>query len=109
LTSPPDTALEFHLTSAAWIIGELCERLTGKPIAKYLADELTEPLGLHSIEIGPPVEHQADVANFVRTDGDNDVEVNPWGPWYLSRPEILAAGEPSHSLVATAADLGIGL
>lgn len=105
LTSQPGTALEFHLTSAAWIIGELCERLTGRPIARYLAEELAGPLGLHSIEIGPPVERQDDVAAFVRTDHDDTAEVNPWGPWYLSRPEILAAGEPSHSMVATAADL----
>jgi CubicO group peptidase (beta-lactamase class C family) len=105
LTSSPGTALEFHLTSAAWIIGELCERVTGRPIAQYLADELAGPLGLHSIEIGPSVQRQGDVAPFVRTDGDSGAEINPWGPWYLSRPEILAAGEPSHSLVATAADL----
>jgi CubicO group peptidase (beta-lactamase class C family) len=105
LTSPPGTALEFHLTSAAWVIGELCERLTGRPIARYLAEELAGPLGLHSIEIGPPVERQDDVATFVRTDHDDRAEVSPWGPWYLSRPEILAAGEPSHSMVATAADL----
>jgi CubicO group peptidase (beta-lactamase class C family) len=105
LTSPPGTALEFHLTSAAWIIGELCERVTGRPIAQYLVDEMAGPLGLHSIEIGPSVQRQGDVATFVRTDGDGDAEVNPWGPWYLSRPEILAAGEPSHSMVATAADL----
>jgi CubicO group peptidase (beta-lactamase class C family) len=105
LTSEPGEALEFHLTSAAWIIGELCERLTGRPIAQYLVEELAGPLGLHSIEIGPPVERQDDVAPFVRTDNDDSSEVNPWGPWYLSRPEILAAGEPSHSMVATAADL----
>jgi CubicO group peptidase (beta-lactamase class C family) len=55
LTSPPGTALEFHLTSAAWVIGELCERVTGRPIAQYLVDELAGPLGLHSIEIGPSV------------------------------------------------------
>jgi CubicO group peptidase (beta-lactamase class C family) len=105
LTSEPGTELQFHLTSAAWIIGELCERLTGRPIAEYLADELAGPLGLPSIEIGPPVTRQADVAPFVRTGGDDGGEPNPWGPWYLSRPEILAAGEPSHSMVATAADL----
>ena len=105
LTSQPGTTLEFHLTSAAWIIGELCERLTGRPIGQYLVEELAGPLGLHSIEIGPPVDRQDDVADFVRTDDDDNAEVNPWGPWYLSRPEVLAAGEPSHSMVATAADL----
>ncbi|BBZ14941.1 serine hydrolase domain-containing protein [Mycobacterium branderi] len=104
LTYQPGTRLQFHLTSAAWVIAELCERLTGRPIATYLRETLTGPLGLDSIEIGPPVERQHDVASFVRTD-DDDCEVNPWGPWYLARPEILAAGEPSHSMVATAADL----
>jgi CubicO group peptidase (beta-lactamase class C family) len=106
LTSVPGSALEFHLTSAAWVIGELCERLTGQPIAQYLRSGLTEPLGLHSIEIGPAVDRQGEVAPFVRLDG-SDEDVYPWGPWYLARPEILAAGEPSHSLVATAVDLAM--
>ncbi len=105
LTSPPGAELQFHLTSAAWIIGELCERLTGKPIRQFLSDKLAGPLGLSSIEIGPPLERQHDVAPFVRTGEEAGGEVNPWGPWYLARPEILAAGEPSHSMVATADDL----
>lgn len=105
LTSPPGVELQFHLTSAAWIIGELCERLTGQSIGQYLRQTLSGPLGLPSIEIGPPLDRQGDVAAFVRTGPDDAEEVNPWGPWYLARPEILAAGEPSHSLVATADDL----
>ncbi|WP_235568197.1 serine hydrolase [Mycobacterium sp. Root135] len=105
LTSPPGTELQFHLTSAAWVIGELCHRLTGRPISQYLAEELAGPLGLPSIEIGPPVDRQTDVAPFVRVGGGGSDEINPWGPWYLAQPEILAAGEPSHSMVATAADL----
>lgn len=104
LTYEPGTELQFHLTSAAWVIAELCERLTGQSIRDYLAS-LTGPLGLHSIEIGPPVERQHDVAPFVRTDAGSDDDVYAWGPWYLARPEILAAGEPSHSAVATASDL----
>jgi CubicO group peptidase (beta-lactamase class C family) len=104
LTYPPGTQLQFHLTSAAWVIGELCERLTGRPIGEYLRETLTGPLGLDSIEIGPRVDRQGDVAKFVRID-DYDSGVNPWGPWYLAEPEILAAGEPSHSMVSTASDL----
>ncbi|EID11781.1 serine hydrolase domain-containing protein [Mycolicibacterium phlei] len=104
LTYEPGTELQFHLTSAAWIIGELCERLTGRPIREYLTT-LTGPLGLDSIEIGPPVERQHDVARFVRTDAGSNDDVYPWGPWYLAKPEILAAGEPSHSMVSTASDL----
>ncbi|EUA23460.1 beta-lactamase family protein [Mycobacterium xenopi 4042] len=79
LTYPPGTKLQFHLTSAAWVIGELCERITGQPIAQYLRETLTGPLGLDSIEIGPSVDRQGDVARFIRTD-DDDSDVNPWGP-----------------------------
>lgn len=104
LTYAPGTELRFHLTSAAWVIGELCERLTGRPIGEYLRETLTGPLGLESIEIGPPIDRQGDVASFVRIDAD-DSAPNPWGPWYLAAPEILAAGEPSHSMVSTASDL----
>ena len=81
LTYEPGTELQFHLTSAAWVIAELCERLDGQPIRDYLRS-LTGPLGLNSIEIGPSVERQHDVARFVRTDGGLDDDVYPWGPWY---------------------------
>lgn len=105
LTSEPGTTLQFHLTSAAWVIAELCERVTGCPIAEYLRSTLTGPLGLDSIEIGPSLERQSDVAPFVLVGDPGDGALNPWGPWYLGRPEILAAGEPSHSMVSTASDL----
>ncbi|TAM65175.1 serine hydrolase domain-containing protein [Mycobacterium sp.] len=105
LTSAPGEVLQFHLTSAAWVIAELCERVTGVPIATYLRDVLTGPLGLNSIEIGPPVRDQHNVAPFVQIDRSDSNTRNPWGPWYLADPQILAAAEPSHSIVATAADL----
>ncbi|MEE2060088.1 serine hydrolase domain-containing protein [Rhodococcus artemisiae] len=107
LTYEPGTRLEFHLTSAAWVVAELCERLTGHPIDEYLRTELTGPLGLDSIEIGPSVAAQSNVAPFtlVGVEPDNQAEISPWGPWYLARPEVLAAGEPSHSIVSNAADL----
>jgi CubicO group peptidase (beta-lactamase class C family) len=37
----------------------------------------------------------------------DDQQVDPWGPWYLTNPEILSAGEPSHSMVGTAADIAL--
>jgi CubicO group peptidase (beta-lactamase class C family) len=72
LMYPPGTELQYHLTSAAWVIGELCERITGSPIAGYLREVLSGPWGLDSIEIGPPVERQGDVAPFVQIDVNTD-------------------------------------
>ena len=49
-----------------------------------------------------------DVTLKVRQRADrtsDDQEVDPWGPWFTARPEVLAACEPSHSIVGTAADM----
>ena len=103
----PGSQLEFHLTSAAWVIAELVERATGRTLPEYLRDEIARPLGL-TLALGVPVAEQGDVARFVATDApDGEFEVDPWGPWYLRDPEVLAAGEPSHSVVATAADVAL--
>ena len=110
LTDEPGAHLEFHLTSAAWTIAELVERRAGKPIAEYLRDEITGPLGLDSIELGVPEDRQGDLAPFTLIGADpNDPEpkIDPWGPWFMNDPRIIAAGEPSHALVANAADLAL--
>jgi CubicO group peptidase (beta-lactamase class C family) len=104
----PGTRLQWHLTSAAWILAEIVERVTSLPFPEYLRTQLVEPLGL-DIELGVPVERQrGSVAPMVATDRRSDDEkVDPWGPWFLSDPNVLAAGEPSHSVVATAADAAL--
>ncbi|MFF0011214.1 serine hydrolase domain-containing protein [Streptomyces sp. NPDC005374] len=109
LDYPPGSRFQFHLTSAAWLIAEIVERRTGLAFADHLREHIVEPLGLSSIELGVPVDRQpGSVAPMLATDrtGD-DQEPDPWGPWYLSDPKVLAAGEPSHALVATAADVAL--
>ncbi|MCW2749110.1 MAG: hypothetical protein JWR83_220 [Aeromicrobium sp.] len=103
----PGTRLQFHLTSAAWVIAEIVERRAGMPIGEYISSQFSDPLDL-TLQLGVPVEDQGSVAAMMVTDRvSDDQEVDPWGPWYLSRPEVLAAGEPSHSLVGSAADLAL--
>ncbi len=106
LDHEPGTVLQFHLTSAAWVIDELIRRRTVLGAAEYLAEHIAGPLGL-TLELGVPVEHQATIAPMTVTDGDPGDEVDPWGPWYLATPEVLAAGEPSHAMVGTAADVAL--
>jgi CubicO group peptidase (beta-lactamase class C family) len=107
LTWPPGSQLEFHLTSAAWVIAELVERASGLSLPDYLRTRIARPLGL-TLDLGVPVAAQGDVARFEATDAKaGTFEVDPWGPWYLHDPEVLAAGEPSHSVVATAADIAL--
>jgi CubicO group peptidase (beta-lactamase class C family) len=107
LDYPPGDRLQFHLTSSAWLIAELVERRTGRTFADYLAAKITGPLGLSSIELGVSPDRAAKtVAPMTATDRTAaDQKVDPWGPWYLANPDVLAAGEPSHALVGTAADV----
>ncbi|MEW2044173.1 serine hydrolase domain-containing protein [Streptomyces sp. NPDC005476] len=109
LDSTPGSRFQFHLTSAAWLIAEIVERRTGLPFARYLEQRVARPLGLSSLELGVPVGRQpGTVAPMTATDRTSaDQDADPWGPWYLSDPQVLAAGEPSHALVATAADVAL--
>ena len=95
--------LQFHLTSAGWVIAEVVEAVSGLSLPAYLAQRIAGPLGL-SAQLAVPVEEQDDVAPMVLL-GDPDGELDPWGPWYLDDPQVLALGEPSHSVVGTAADV----
>jgi CubicO group peptidase (beta-lactamase class C family) len=56
----------------------------------------------------PPERQQETVAWPEATDRtSDDQQVDPWGPWFLANPDVLAAGEPSHSMVGTAADIAL--
>jgi CubicO group peptidase (beta-lactamase class C family) len=104
----PGSRLQFHLTGAAWVIAELVERRTGLSFADYLRTEIVEPLGLGILLPVPADRFDEVVAVPVATDRTSDEqEVDPWGPWYLASADVLAAGEPSHSIVASAADMAL--
>jgi CubicO group peptidase (beta-lactamase class C family) len=106
----PGSRLQFHLTGAAWVIAELVERQTGLPFAEYLRHDIVEPLGLGIVLPLPEDQFDEVLAVPVATDRtSDDQEVDPWGAWYLANPEVLAGGEPSHSIVATAADVAMHL
>ena len=103
---PPGSRLQFHLTSAAWVIAELVERRTDLTFAEYLRTEIVEPLGLGFVLPVPEEQFHDVLAVPVAVDRtSDDQEVDPWGPWYLANPQVLAGGEPSHSIAGTAADL----
>lgn len=106
LDSTPGEVLQYHLTSTAWVIAELVERLTGKTLGHYLRTEVAQPLGL-AFELGLDEQAQIDtVAPMVCTDGD-DADVDPWGPWFFRDPRVVQAGEPAHAVCAGASDVAL--
>ncbi len=102
----PGSRLQYHLTGAAWVIAELVERCVGIPFAEYLRREIVDPLGLGLLLPVPADRYEELVAVPVAYDRSNvDEAVDPWGPWYLANADVLAAGEPSHSIAGSAADV----
>jgi len=50
----PGRKAGYHLTSSWFVLGELVRRLDGRPIERYLAEELFAPLGMPSSSLGVP-------------------------------------------------------
>jgi CubicO group peptidase (beta-lactamase class C family) len=101
----PGTKMEYHLTSAAWVIADAIEQITGVRLRDYLRTKISEPLGL-DIEVSVPVERQPEtVAPMIPIGAPPEGwEPDPWGPWFFRDPEVLAAGEPSHTICSSAID-----
>lgn len=104
----PGSRFQYHLTGAAWVIAELVERRTGMPFADYFRAEIVEPLGLGFVLPVPADRYDDLVAAPVAFDRvSDDQTVDPWGPWYLANADVLAGGEPSHSIIGSAADVAL--
>jgi CubicO group peptidase (beta-lactamase class C family) len=60
----PGTAAGYHVRSFGWITGELVRRITGTTLGRFLADEITGPLGAE-IWVGLPEAEEPRVARLV--------------------------------------------
>ena len=129
----PGTAYAYHALSAHWVLAELVVRLTGLDHRDALRQCVLRPLGLSRLELGVPVERQADIqpttdtgeptsaaelaellgvaelpediAAFV-ADTSTEAGVSPYSELHLwQRPDLLAAGMPGAGAVSDAADL----
>ena len=52
----------YHALTYGWLVGELVRRVSGRPIAKFIEDELARPLGLDGLYVGCPPAHRDRVA-----------------------------------------------
>ena len=57
----PGTQVEYHATSAHWVLAELIERLSGTDYRHFVRDRISQPLGLDGLELGVPLDQQGDV------------------------------------------------
>ena len=63
----PGTKFAYHALSAHWVMAELVMRVTGTDHRVALRERVLDPLGLDRLELGVPVERQADVQGMVES------------------------------------------
>ncbi|MBI3744524.1 MAG: beta-lactamase family protein [Chloroflexi bacterium] len=75
---PPGAKVQYHSTSAHWVLAALIEALTGKDFRDYLRHEVFEPVGLTGLFVGVPAQQQHRCADMHDVDphlaalGDNN-------------------------------------
>ncbi|MGH9281368.1 MAG: serine hydrolase domain-containing protein, partial [Acidimicrobiales bacterium] len=55
---PPGTANGYHAINWGWLAGELLARVDGRALARFLAEEVSGPLGLDGCFVGVPPEEE---------------------------------------------------
>jgi CubicO group peptidase (beta-lactamase class C family) len=60
----PGTRYEYHPTSAHWVLAEIVERVGGQDYRVTIRQRVLDPLGLHRLQVGVPVEQQGDIVDM---------------------------------------------
>jgi CubicO group peptidase (beta-lactamase class C family) len=58
----PGTQCGYHALTYGWLVGEIVRRVTGRPLAQVIADDVDAPLGLNGLYLGCPPEQRHRVA-----------------------------------------------
>ncbi len=65
----PGERTGYHGLTFGYLVGEIIQRVTGKPFPQVVQDELAEPLGLDGLHIGAPREVLGRAAELLYTSG----------------------------------------
>ncbi|HEX9067096.1 MAG TPA: serine hydrolase domain-containing protein [Streptosporangiaceae bacterium] len=58
----PGTKHGYHGLTYGWLAGELIRRVSGRPVAQFISEELAAPLGLDGLYVGCPPDQRERVA-----------------------------------------------
>jgi CubicO group peptidase (beta-lactamase class C family) len=60
----PGTRHGYHALTYGWLAGELVRRVSGRPVAQFVEEELARPLGLDGLHVGCPPEQRGRAARL---------------------------------------------
>jgi len=118
----PGTRMEYHPTSAHWVLADLVEQASGQDYRRFVAERITEPLGLKGMALGVPVDEQDGIATLVPTGeppdpdeverlfGEREIplgEVTEEALLHFNEPDARAVGVPGGGGVSRASDVAL--
>ena len=59
----PGQRVSYHALTGGWILGEVAQRVTGKPLRALLRERLLEPMGIPTLDYGVPRDRVGEVAD----------------------------------------------
>jgi len=80
----PGEDVGYHPLNYGWVLGELVRRIDGRTLGRFVADEITGPLGLRDTYLGLPPERDAEVAHHVDLSKEYEFVAD------FNRPEVHA-------------------
>jgi CubicO group peptidase (beta-lactamase class C family) len=117
-TWEPGTAAGYHPATGWKVLGAIVERIDGRPIDRYLHDEILEPLGCSSSSLGVPLAAQQALGDrlvpvawkghrFPVVEEDGGIRMVPYHiDEYHNEPWHIAKVEPGASMRGPARELG---
>jgi CubicO group peptidase (beta-lactamase class C family) len=118
----PGTRMEYHPTSAHWVLADLVQQASGMDYRQFVAERITGPLRLKGMAVGVPPEKQDGIATLVscgeppdpdeveRLFGVREIplgEVTEEALLHFNEPETRAVGVPGGGGVARASDVAL--
>jgi CubicO group peptidase (beta-lactamase class C family) len=114
----PGTDAAYHPSSSWKILGAIVERVDGRPVDRYLAEEVFRPLGVENMRLGIPREEQAALGERVApvywrghalpvVDPDGGLQMVPYKvDEFHNEAHFVAKVEPGGGMRGPARELG---
>ena len=107
LDTEPGTRMEYHATSAHWVVATMVEVTAGKDFRDVVRERVLDPLGLLSLRLGEDVPALDVVHLGVPSDTPDPLSADP--DWLLrfNEPFVRRVGIPGAGAVSTADDVAL--
>jgi CubicO group peptidase (beta-lactamase class C family) len=103
----PGTRSGYHPLTFGWMLGEVVRRVDGRPIGRFLQEEICRPTGIEGLYFGVPPEAEPRVAALKNAPGTRQVDaslnpslLDPAGTF--NRPEVRRATIPGAGAIVNA-------